>query len=144
MFDFWFEYKKVIPKGFERFKGKLANLSDEGIIIHLFVGNHDLWSFGYLETELGLKIYRNPHILQINNKNIKFKYPNSNDYVFNNLSLEIERNDCIGIIGDNGSGKTTLIKVANGALKPNFGDNKLFYVVLYVLQIIVLFLANEW
>ena len=42
LFDFWFEYKKVIPKGFERLKGKLAQLTDSGIKIHLFVGNHDL------------------------------------------------------------------------------------------------------
>ena len=70
LFDFWFEYKKVIPKGFERLKGKLANLTDSGIIIHLFVGNHDLWTFGYLEAELGLKIYRKPCIVNINNKKI--------------------------------------------------------------------------
>ena len=54
-------------------------------------------------------------------KNIKFKYPNSNDYVFNNLSLEIKRNDCIGIIGDNGSGKTTLVDILLGLLQPSEG-----------------------
>ena len=68
LFDFWFEYNKVIPKGFERIKGKLAQLTDSGIKIHLFVGNHDLWTFGYLESELGLEIHRKPEIIEINNK----------------------------------------------------------------------------
>ena len=68
LFDFWFEYKKVIPKGFERLKGKLAHLTDSGIKIHLFVGNHDLWTFGYLESELGLEIHKRGKIVEINNK----------------------------------------------------------------------------
>jgi len=67
LFDFWFEYKKVIPKGFERLKGKLAHLTDDGIKINLFIGNHDLWTFGYLENELGLNIYKKPEIIKINN-----------------------------------------------------------------------------
>jgi UDP-2,3-diacylglucosamine hydrolase len=57
VFDFWFEYKKVIPKGFVRFLGKLAELTDNGIAIHLFVGNHDLWMQDYLETEVGIKVH---------------------------------------------------------------------------------------
>ena len=68
LFDFWFEYNKVIPKGFERLKGKLAELTDSGIKIHLFVGNHDLWTFGYLESEIGLTIHIKPKIIEINNK----------------------------------------------------------------------------
>ena len=68
LFDFWFEYKKVIPKGFERLKGKLAQLTDSGIKIHLFVGNHDLWTFGYLENEIGLKIYKESKIIKLNGK----------------------------------------------------------------------------
>ncbi len=68
LFDFWFEYKKVIPKGFERLKGKLAQLTDSGIKIHLFVGNHDLWTFGYLKSEIGLIIHKKPEIIEINNK----------------------------------------------------------------------------
>jgi len=68
LFDFWFEYNKVIPKGFERLKGKLAELTDSGIKIHLFVGNHDLWTFGYLESEIGLTIHTKPKIIKIKNK----------------------------------------------------------------------------
>ena len=69
LFDFWFEYNKVIPNGFERLKGKLAELTDSGIKIQLFVGNHDLWTFGYLESEIGLIIHTKPEIIKIKNKN---------------------------------------------------------------------------
>ncbi len=68
IFDFWFEYKKVVPKGFVRLMGKLAELSDSGVVIRFFTGNHDLWTFGYLEQEIGCKIYRNPETFSINNK----------------------------------------------------------------------------
>tara|TARA_B100000902_G_C27303143_1_gene913973 strand:- start:923 stop:1660 length:738 start_codon:yes stop_codon:yes gene_type:complete len=68
IFDFWFEYKHSIPKGFERFKGKLAELTDSGIKIHFFPGNHDLWTFGYLEHELGLTVHRKPLITNIGSK----------------------------------------------------------------------------
>jgi len=57
IFDFWFEYKKVIPKGFVRLLGKLAQLTDNGMAIHLFVGNHDLWMQDYLETEVGIVVH---------------------------------------------------------------------------------------
>jgi UDP-2,3-diacylglucosamine hydrolase len=57
IFDFWFEYKKVIPKGFVRFLGKVAELTDSGIAIHFLVGNHDLWMQDYLEKEVGIKVH---------------------------------------------------------------------------------------
>lgn len=60
LFDFWFEYDQVVPKGFVRFIGKLADLSDAGIEIHIFVGNHDLWMWDYFEKEFSAKIYREP------------------------------------------------------------------------------------
>jgi UDP-2,3-diacylglucosamine hydrolase len=60
LFDFWFEYKYVAPKGFIRLLGKIAELSDAGIKIHLFTGNHDMWMFGYLKKELGLEIHYQP------------------------------------------------------------------------------------
>ena len=66
LFDFWFEYKSTIPKGFLRFQGKLAALRDRGIAIHFFTGNHDLWMFGYFEEELGIIIHKNPIVLEIN------------------------------------------------------------------------------
>lgn len=60
LFDFWFEYDTAVPRGFTRFLGKLAELSDAGIPIHIFTGNHDMWMFGYLEKELNITLYREP------------------------------------------------------------------------------------
>jgi UDP-2,3-diacylglucosamine hydrolase len=60
LFDFWYEYKKVVPKGFVRILGKLAELTDKGIIIDFFVGNHDMWMNGYFEKELGITVYHEP------------------------------------------------------------------------------------
>lgn len=60
VFDFWYEYKKVAPRGFVRFLGTLARLADAGIDIYFFVGNHDVWMFDYLPSEIGLKLFRAP------------------------------------------------------------------------------------
>ena len=60
IFDFWFEYKTVVPKGFVRLLGCLAELSDAGIELHIFTGNHDLWMKNYLTEELNAKIYFEP------------------------------------------------------------------------------------
>ena len=68
LFDFWFEYKTVIPKGYARLMGKLAELTDRGISIHLFRGNHDIWAFDYLEKELGIQIHREPEIQLLKGK----------------------------------------------------------------------------
>lgn len=68
LFDFWFEYKTVVPKGFVRTLGKLAELSDSGIQIHFFVGNHDLWMHDYFETELNIPVYHDPKEFVFNNK----------------------------------------------------------------------------
>ena len=68
LFDFWFEYKKVIPKGFVRILGKLAELTDAGINIHFFVGNHDMWMNGYFEKELNIKVYHEPKEFDLNGK----------------------------------------------------------------------------
>jgi len=67
LFDFWFEYKTVIPKGFARTLGKLAEITDSGIPIHYFVGNHDLWMDGYFEEELGIPVYHKPEEFKLNN-----------------------------------------------------------------------------
>ncbi|MDR1654256.1 MAG: UDP-2,3-diacylglucosamine diphosphatase [Prevotellaceae bacterium] len=60
IFDFWFEYKTVVPKGFVRLLGKIAELVDQGIDIHFFTGNHDIWAFSYFEQEIGMKVHRQP------------------------------------------------------------------------------------
>jgi len=68
LFDFWFEYKKAVPKGFIRVLGKLAELKDSGIQIHFFVGNHDLWMEDYFEKELNIPVYHKPKEFTFNNK----------------------------------------------------------------------------
>lgn len=60
IFDFWFEYKRAIPRGFARIQGKIAELTDKGIPVHVFTGNHDMWIFDYLPQELGVQLYREP------------------------------------------------------------------------------------
>lgn len=60
IFDFWYEYRKVVPKGYVRLLGKLAELTDAGIGIHVFVGNHDMWMSGYFEKELNIPVYHHP------------------------------------------------------------------------------------
>lgn len=57
IFDFWFEYRYSIPQGFTRFLGKVAELSDQGIKIHFFGGNHDMWMFDYFQKELGIEVH---------------------------------------------------------------------------------------
>ena len=68
IFDFWFEYKTVVPKGFVRILGTLAQLADEGIQLHIFTGNHDLWMQDYLSKELNAKLYFEPQAFTIQNK----------------------------------------------------------------------------
>lgn len=60
IFDFWFEYKHAIPKGFVRLQGKIAEITDSGIPVHVFTGNHDMWIFDYLPKELGIILHRKP------------------------------------------------------------------------------------
>lgn len=60
LFDFWFEYKHAVPKGFTRFLGALSRLTDSGIPVHIFTGNHDMWIFDYLPKETGVKVHRAP------------------------------------------------------------------------------------
>ena len=57
LFDFWFEYRKVVPKGYVRILGKLAEITDSGIPIHFFVGNHDMWMKDYFQQELNIPVY---------------------------------------------------------------------------------------
>src|SRR5690606_2434729 len=68
LFDFWFEYKQVVPKGFVRVLGKLAELADKGIQIYFFTGNHDLWIRDYLEKEIGMTVFRDRQYFNINGK----------------------------------------------------------------------------
>ena len=68
LFDFWFEYKTVVPKGFVRVLGKLAELKDAGIDIYFFAGNHDLWMRDYFQKELNIPVFHKPQEFDINGK----------------------------------------------------------------------------
>ncbi len=70
IFDFWFEYRHTVPKGFLRLQGKLAEFSDAGIPITMFHGNHDMWMRGYFEDELGATIVKDNLTLEINGKKL--------------------------------------------------------------------------
>lgn len=65
LFDFWWEYRNVIPKGFSRFLGMLSSLTDNGIAVHVFTGNHDLWMKNYLAEECGVIIHHGPEVVMI-------------------------------------------------------------------------------
>lgn len=63
MFDFWFSYKYVVPRGHVRLLGSMARLADAGVELHFFVGNHDMWLFDYLEREIGCIMHNDPEVL---------------------------------------------------------------------------------
>ncbi len=68
IFDYWYEYKYVVPKGFTRLLGKLGELTDSGVEVHFFIGNHDLWLTDYLAKECGLILHFKPYITTIHDK----------------------------------------------------------------------------
>lgn len=70
VFDFWFEFRRVVPKGFTRLLGKLSELSDRGVKIHFFTGNHDMWMSGYLEQECGVKLHYRPEVFELSGKRV--------------------------------------------------------------------------
>lgn len=70
LFDYWFEYKNYIPKGYSRFFGKLAELTDAGVTIEVFTGNHDIWMFDYFQEELNIPVHRDHRTYTFNGKNL--------------------------------------------------------------------------
>ena len=88
IFDFWFEYKKAIPKGYTRLLGKLSEIADSGIPIYFFTGNHDMWAFDYLKEEVGVKeVYRDPIQVELDGKRFFLGHgdglgPGDNGYKF--------------------------------------------------------------
>jgi UDP-2,3-diacylglucosamine hydrolase len=70
LFDFWYEYRTVVPKGYTRILGKLASITDSGIPIHFFVGNHDMWMKDYFQQELNIPVYFEPKAFAFNDKKI--------------------------------------------------------------------------
>jgi UDP-2,3-diacylglucosamine hydrolase len=87
VFDFWFEYKTVVPKGYVRLLGKLAEIAEDGIPVHLFTGNHDIWAFGYLQKEIGIQLHRHPETRKMMGKTFYLAHgdglgPGDNGYKF--------------------------------------------------------------
>lgn len=80
MFDFWFEYKEVVPRGFTRFLGKISELTDNGVEIHYFTGNHDMWMDDYLVKECGVILHREPCAVEINDKIFYLAHGDGLDY----------------------------------------------------------------
>lgn len=70
VFDFWYEYRRVVPKGFTRFLGKLSELTDRGIEIHFFTGNHDMWRHDYLSKECGAVLHSKQEVFELYGKNV--------------------------------------------------------------------------
>ena len=68
MFDFWYEYKYVVPRGYTRFLGKLSELTDSGVEVHFFTGNHDIWAYDYLEKECGVTLHKKPETIELYGK----------------------------------------------------------------------------
>ena len=68
MFDFWYEYKYVVPKGFTRFLGKISELTDMGVEVHYFTGNHDIWAYDYLAEECGVILHKQPQTIELYGK----------------------------------------------------------------------------
>lgn len=97
IFDFWYEYRKVIPKGFIRFQGKIAELVDAGIPITFFSGNHDIWMFDYFTEELGIPVYRRTQEVQINNLRLQVGHGDGlgpGDYSYKILQKLFESKFC--------------------------------------------------
>lgn len=146
MFDYWYEYKYVVPKGFTRFLGKLSELTDNGVEIHFFTGNHDIWEYGYLEKECGLIVHHKPITTEIygktfflahgdglgdNNKSFKFI-----SYVFHNPTCQ----KIFSSVHPRWSmswglnwAKHSRMKRPDGKEEPYMGENK-EYLVLFTKQ----------
>ncbi len=103
LFDFWFEYKRVVPKGYVRFLGKLAELTDSGIEIIAFTGNHDMWMKDYLTKELNIKVFREPKEYQFNGKSFLIGHGDGlgpGDYLYKFLKLIFESRFCQFLFGN--------------------------------------------
>ena len=80
MFDFWFEYKEVVPRGYTRFLGKISELTDMGVEVHFFTGNHDMWMMDYLEKECGVIVHHEPSTLELMGKVFYLAHGDRLDY----------------------------------------------------------------
>lgn len=89
IFDYWYEYKYVVPRGYTRVIGKLGCMADRGIEIHIFTGNHDIWIFDYLEKEIGCQVHRAPTLFNLYGKS--FYIAHGDEFVTNDIGFKIIR-----------------------------------------------------
>jgi UDP-2,3-diacylglucosamine hydrolase len=87
VFDFWWEYKHVVPRGFTRFLGAVSSITDSGIPVHFFTGNHDMWVRDYLSDECGMIIHKSPLSTQFDGK--KFHIAHGEGLGSNNIGYKI-------------------------------------------------------
>ncbi len=102
IFDFWYEYKKVVPKGFVRLQGKIAELTDRGIEVYFFKGNHDMWMFSYFQNELGIKLVSDELELSHGGKSFYLHHGDGlgdGDYSYKFLKRVFRNPICIKLFG---------------------------------------------
>lgn len=87
IFDFWWEYKLVVPRGFTRFLGTVSEITDSGIPVHIFTGNHDMWVKNYLPDECGVIIHTSPYTRTFDGK--KFYIAHGEGLGSNNTGYKI-------------------------------------------------------
>ncbi len=148
IFDFWFEYKHVVPRGFTRLLGKIAEFTDSGIPVHYFTGNHDLWVFDYLPQEIGVILHRDPIISIFNGKTFYLAHgdglgPYDKGYnrlkkIFTNKTLQwlfarLHPNFAFGIA--NGWSKRSRLKNENSEGTRFLGDDK-EWLILYAKDVL--------
>ncbi|MBI9038799.1 MAG: UDP-2,3-diacylglucosamine diphosphatase [Bacteroidales bacterium] len=150
IFDFWFEYKTVVPKGFVRLLGKLAEITDLGIPVHLFKGNHDVWAFNYLNKEVNIILHREPEIKVFNNKKFYLAHgdglgPGDKGYKFLKKVFECRINqwlfrwlhpDLGTRMGLYFSSKSRLAQIAKEGKKANNFDLKNEMLFKYTLEVL--------
>ena len=89
MFDFWYEFKLVVPKGYTRFLGKLSELTDSGVEVHYFTGNHDMWCDDYLERECGIILHRQPLTCELGGQEFYLAHGDGLDYADRNWKVRL-------------------------------------------------------
>jgi len=114
LFDFWFEYKTVIPRGYVRLLGKLAEIADTGVKIHLFIGNHDMWVFDYLNSEVHIEIHHDPEFKEFDGKIFYLAHGDGLGPVV------------LGINSSRKSFRTALINGCSGGSIPTWGSGSLY------------------
>ena len=86
MFDFWFTYRYLVPRGHIRLLGKLAELADSGVELHFFIGNHDMWLFDYLEKEVGAVMHSDPEVMEIDGRRFLIGHGDGQGHLDKNYS----------------------------------------------------------